>query len=189
MNGERSDADVLHSSLMQLRHAVLRDGFLQAVRALDDFELSVGQMATLMLLDAEHGGTISGIANDLGRSLSAASRLIDQMVRRGLVDRQEDGRDRRIKRIGLTERGHELIGMVQRQRSEAQLAVMATLTDSERAEVMRGMELLAEAAVRRRAASQPADRAAGQPGDRPTGQPAERAPNGVKPPATSPVRP
>ena len=179
MNGERSEADILHDSLVQLRHAVLRDGFLQAVRALDDFDLSVGQMATLMLLDAEQGGTISNIASDLGRSLSVTDRLIDQMVRRGLVDRQEDGRNRRIKRIGLTERGHELIGMVQRQRSEAQLTVMATLTDSERAEVMRGMALLAEAAVRRRAASKAAD------------QPSERAPNGVTRPAAtpSPARP
>ena len=179
MNGERSDADILHDSLVQLRHAVLRDGFLQAVRALDDFDLSVGQMATLMLLDAEQGGTISNIASDLGRSLSVTSRLIDQMVRRGLVDRQEDSRDRRIKRVGLTERGHELIGMVQRQRSEAQLTVMATLTDSERAEVMRGMSLLSEAAVRRKSAGTAAD------------QPSERAPNGVTRPAAppSPSRP
>jgi DNA-binding MarR family transcriptional regulator len=155
MNGQRSDADTLHDSLVQLRHAVLRDGFLGAVRTMDDFELSVAQMATLMLLDAERGGTVGGLANDLGRSLSATSRLIDQLVRRGLVNRREDNRDRRIKRIGLTERGAELIGGVQRQRSEAQLAVMATLTDTERAQVMRGMSLLAEAASRRRAAVQP----------------------------------
>lgn len=159
MNGQasdsqHSDADTLHASLVQLRHAVLRDGFLQAIRAMDEYDISVAQMATLMLLDAERGGTVGGLATDLGRSLSATSRLIDQLVRRGLVDRQEDDRDRRIKRVALTERGQELIGQVQRQRSEAQLAVMATLSDAERTEVMRGMSLLAEAASRRRAAAQ-----------------------------------
>ena len=163
MNSQRSEPDALHDSLVQLRHAVLRDGFLGAVRTMDDFELSVAQMATLMLLDAERGGTVGGLANDLGRSMSAASRLIDQLVRRGLVNRQEDDRDRRIKRIALTERGQELIGQVQRQRAEAQLAVMATLTDVERAEVMRGMSLLAEAAARRRATVQAADHPLEQP--------------------------
>ena len=155
MSENSSDSEVLHRSLVQLRHAVLRDGFLEAIRALDDFELSVAQMATLMLLDAEGGSTVGDLAGDLGRSLSATSRLLDQLVRRGLVHRQEDDRDRRVKRVGLTERGSELIGRVQRQRADAQLAVMAALTESERAQVMRGMTLLAEAAARRRAAEGP----------------------------------
>ncbi len=148
-----SEADALHRSLVRFRHAVLRDGFLDAVRAMDEFDLSVAQMATLMLLDAERSRTVGDLATDLGRSLSATSRLVDQMVKRGLVDRQEDARDRRVKRATLTDRGQELIGRVQRRRTEAQLAVMAVLSESERAEVMRGMGLLAEAAGRRRAAA------------------------------------
>jgi len=152
MNEQTSDAEVLHRSLVQLRHAVMRDGFLEAIRTMDDFELSVAQMATLMLLDAEGGTTVSDLATDLGRSLSATSRLLDQLVRRGLVHRQEDEHDRRVKRVALSEFGGELIGRVQRQRTDAQLAVMSALTESERAEVMRGMALLAEAAGRRRAA-------------------------------------
>jgi len=39
---------------------------------------------------------------------------------------------------------------VQRRWAEAQLAVMATLSGAERADVMRAMALLAEAATRRR---------------------------------------
>jgi DNA-binding MarR family transcriptional regulator len=176
MNSERSEADLLHRSLVQLRHAVLRDGFLQAVRAMDEFELSVAQMATLMLLDAEGGGTVGGLAADLGRSLSATSRLIDQLVRRELVSRHEDDRDRRVKRITLTPRGSELIGLVQRQRSEAQRVVMEALSASERAEVMRGMALLAEAADRRRAAATPTTTATATYTPTPTPEPAEAVP-------------
>lgn len=153
MSADPLDADLLHHSIVQLRHAVLRDGFLLAVRAMDQFELSVAQMATLMLLEAEGGATVGSLAADLGRSLSAASRLIDQMVRRELIARHEDSLDRRIKRVTLTTRGRELIELVQRQRSEAQRLVMEALTEDERAEVMRGMALLAEAASRRRAAT------------------------------------
>jgi DNA-binding MarR family transcriptional regulator len=162
MNGELSESERLYRSLTTLRHAVLRDGFLDAIRAMDDHDLSVAQMATLMLLEAEGSSTVGDLANDLGRSLSATSRLLDQMVRRDLIGRQEDAQDRRVKRVALTEHGRELIARVQRRRAEAQLSVMAALTDAERAEVMRAMGLLAEAAIRRRAAEQPGEPRAGQ---------------------------
>jgi DNA-binding MarR family transcriptional regulator len=154
MDGAHSDADALTRSLTTLRHAVLRDGFLDAVRTMADHDISVAQLATFMLLDAEGSATVGDLAADLGRSLSATSRLIDQLVQRGLVSRREDDRDRRVKRVALTEQGKELIGRVQRRRAEAQPAVMAALTEDERAQVMRAMALLAEAATRRREAEQ-----------------------------------
>ena len=150
MNGQPSESERLSRSLTIFRHAVLRDGFLDAIRAMDDHHLSVAQMATLMLLDAEGGSTVGDLASDLGRSLSATSRLLDQLVRRGLVTRQEDPDDRRVKRVALAEHGLDLIRRVQRHRAEAQLSVMAALSESERADVMRAMALLAEAATRRR---------------------------------------
>ena len=152
VNGVLSESERLNRSLTALRHAVLRDGFLDAIRAMDDHELSVAQMATLMLLDAEDGSTVGDLARDLGRSLSATSRLLDQLVRRDLVSRQEDPRDRRVKRVGLAERGQDLIRRVQRRRADAQITVMAALSETERADVMRAMELLAAAATRRREA-------------------------------------
>lgn len=152
VNGVPSESERLNRSLTALRHAVLRDGFLDAIRAMDDHELSVAQMATLMLLDAEGGSTVGDLARDLGRSLSATSRLLDQLVRRDLVSRHEDPRDRRVKRVALAERGQDLIRRVQRRRAEAQITVMAALSETERADVMRAMELLATAATRRREA-------------------------------------
>ena len=157
MNGVLSESERLIRNLTALRHAVLRDGFLDAIRTMDDFELSVAQMATLMLLESEGSRTIGDLAADLGRSLSVTSRLLDQMVRRDLLSRQEDDRDRRVKRVALTERGQDLIGRVQRRRAEAQLAVMAELSEADRADVMRAMELLAEAATRRRLAERTAE--------------------------------
>jgi DNA-binding MarR family transcriptional regulator len=163
MNDLLAEFERLTRSLTALRHAVLRDGFLDAIRAMDDHELSVAQMATLMLLDAEGSSTVGDLANDLGRSLSATSRLLDQLVRRGLVSRQEDEYDRRVKRVALAEHGQELISRVQRQRAEAQLSVMAALSEADRADVMRAMTLLAEAATRRREAERPAAAGTRQP--------------------------
>ena len=47
---------------------------------------------------------IHEIADSLRLSVGAAGRNIDRLVREGLVDRQEDSADRRIKRISLTAR-------------------------------------------------------------------------------------
>jgi DNA-binding MarR family transcriptional regulator len=158
MNGVPPESERLTRSLTLFRHGILRDGFLDAIRAMDDHDLSVAQMATLMLLDAEGSCTVSDLASDLGRSLSATSRLLDQLVRRGLVTRAEDPHDRRVKRVALAERGRALIGRVQRRRAEAQLSVMAALSDAERADVMRALAPLAAAAARRRAAEPSAGR-------------------------------
>ena len=171
MNGVLSESERLTRSLTTLRHAVLRDGFLDAIRVMDDHDLSVAQMATLMLLDAEGSSTVGDLASDLGRSLSATSRLLDQMVRRDLVTRQEDRQDRRVKRVALARHGQDLIGRVQQRRAEAQLNVMAALSESERADVMRAMELLAEAATRRRETDGHARAVASQPVRAPTAGP------------------
>lgn len=154
MNTEPAEFDALIRSLNTVRHAALRDGFLDAIRSMADHELSVVQMATLMLLDAEGSRTVSDLAADLGRSLSATSRSLDQLVRRGLVCRQEAAHDRRVKQVTLDEQGRALIGRVQRRRAEAQLAVMAALSPDDRSLVMQAMALLAEAADRRRTAVQ-----------------------------------
>ena len=42
-------------------------------------------------------------------SLPAASRMVDDLVRRGFVERHEDRGDRRMKRVSITESGRAVI--------------------------------------------------------------------------------
>ncbi|MDP8923285.1 MAG: MarR family transcriptional regulator [Chloroflexota bacterium] len=146
------DADqreALFRSLMASRAALIREGFLDALRLMGDEELSVAQLAALMLLEFEGERSVGELAALLGRSLSATSRLLDGLVRRELIDRREDPNDRRTKRAAISPRGHALLQDVHRRRADAQLALMAALMPEEQAVVMRGMDLLAEAARRR----------------------------------------
>ena len=66
-------------------------------------------MATLLLLDEENELTIKQVAEALARSVSATSRLLDQLVMRGMISRREDERDRRAKLVAITEQGRALI--------------------------------------------------------------------------------
>jgi DNA-binding MarR family transcriptional regulator len=108
-----------------------------------------------MLLDEEGKLTIKQIAELLGRSMSVTSRLVDQLVERGLVSRREDERDRRAKRIAITESGRTLITTLERRRAEAQVAVIEHLSPEEQADVARAMALLAEAGKRSRSHEHP----------------------------------
>ena len=102
------------------------------------------------MLDEEDELTITQVAELLGRSVSVVSRLLDQLVVRGMVRRREDERDRRVKRVTITEQGRTLVATLEQQRANAQLAVMASLSPEEQAEVTRAMVLLAQASRRRK---------------------------------------
>jgi DNA-binding MarR family transcriptional regulator len=146
-----NDRVTLAQNMGQFRRAILREFVFNILRTFGDFDFSLPQLATLLLLDEESGEpTIKQIAELLGRSLSTTSRLLDQLVERGLVNRREDERDRRAKRLTITQRGRTLIASLERQRAEAQLAVMEYLSPEEYADVMRAMALLVEASKRRK---------------------------------------
>ena len=134
----------------------LRDFIFNILHTFGDFDFSLPQLATLMLLDEEGGLSIKQIAELLGRSMSVTSRLVDQLVERGLVSRREDERDRRAKRVAITESGRTLIITLERRRAEAQVAVIEHLSPEEQADVARAMALLAEAGKRSRSYEHPA---------------------------------
>src|ERR1700730_11610586 len=85
-NGER---EILAQSMSQFRRAIIREFVAGMVRAFGNFDFS------LPLLDEEGELTIKQVAEDLSRSVSATSRLLDQLVERGMISRREDKRDRR----------------------------------------------------------------------------------------------
>ena len=98
----------------------------------------------LVLLDDQGERTIKALAGRLGRSVSATSRFVDQLVRRGLVHRREDEQDRRNRWAALGDRGRTFIGELDRRRAEARLAVMAGLSAEEQVDVMPAMRLLGQ---------------------------------------------
>ena len=111
-------------------------------------DLSAIQFATLLLLAGEGELTIKHVAELLGRSVSATSRMLDQLVMRGLISRNEDTRDRRTKLVSLSENGRFFVQTIEQKRAEAQIVVMAYLSPEERATVEQAIQLLAIAARR-----------------------------------------
>ncbi len=144
------DRELLGQSIEQFRRAIFRDFVVGIMQTFEDFDFSLAQLAALLVLEDEDELTIKRVAELLGRSVSATSRLLDQLVVRGLVSRHEDERDRRAKLVALTEPGRVFMEMVEQRRVETQLAVMESLSSEEQAEVARAMVMLAEAGKRKK---------------------------------------
>jgi DNA-binding MarR family transcriptional regulator len=108
----------------------LADIYVQAMRStrlIGEFQrldLSFTQFKALSAV-TEGELTVKVLAERLGLSLPGASRAVDHLVRRGLVDRREDANDRRCKRLSATEAGREMIGRL----DEARLAVLETFAE------------------------------------------------------------
>jgi DNA-binding MarR family transcriptional regulator len=144
-----SEREMLAGNLRQFRQAIWHDLLMGMVRLFGDADFSLAQVATLYLLDGEEALSVKSVSERIGRSLSATSRMVEQLVERGLVERREDQQDRRMKRVLITAQGRAFLRTFEQNRADAQLTVMMYLSPEEQARVNEAMELLAEAARRR----------------------------------------
>ncbi|MDI1477500.1 MarR family transcriptional regulator [Polyangium sp. y55x31] len=142
------DRRALRESIRVTRMATARDFLIGAISSLDEAELTLLQLGVLLLLDDGVPRTLKELAEVIGRSPSATSRLVDQLVRRKLLVREEDPEDRRARRVTRSPRAARLVAELLDRRTDAQISVMASLSDEERALVMRAFAILGEAAQR-----------------------------------------
>lgn len=101
--------------------------------AMGVLELTITQIKLLhQLEDATRELTLKEAAERVPLSLPAASRTVDDLVRRGMVKRHEDAEDRRMKRVSLTEDGRTIIRRLNAARLNGLEQFTTTLTDDER---------------------------------------------------------
>lgn len=74
-----------------------------------DQELTFSQWTTLVALHDGRITTASDLARNICHDAGSLTRLVDQMVERGLVTRTRDEADRRVVRLSLTARGRKVV--------------------------------------------------------------------------------
>jgi DNA-binding MarR family transcriptional regulator len=149
------ERDRLAASFGDMRRAMIPAFLLDLLGAVDGDsaggpELSMAQLATLYVLDAGEPVPLGALAERIGRSVSATSRLVDALVRRDLVERQEHPTDRRVRRVAIGKAGEALLRRLERTRADAQLEIMDRLDPADRALVARAMALLGDSAAQAR---------------------------------------
>ena len=126
--------------------------------------LSVPEFRALGYISRHPDASLSAVAEHAGLSVPATSRLVDALVRLKLVERGASATDRRQIALRLTEQGSDLLAQT-RQRTRGELAAMlAALSESERNDILRGLQPLRELFARSGAAQAPQVGAPGEDG-------------------------
>jgi DNA-binding MarR family transcriptional regulator len=152
-----AEREALKRDLYALAHHLLRKANLTTFNTVAELDLSFTQIKALCALDADGDErSVGALAESLGTSLPAMSRAVDGLFERGLVGREEDPVDRRMKRVRLTEQGRRVPAAL----NEGRLSALQELIDSlDEDEALALGEALAAVVERRPeiAACRPAD--------------------------------
>jgi DNA-binding MarR family transcriptional regulator len=105
--------------------------------------LSVPQFRALAFLDRNPGACLSRVADHLGVTTATASVIIDRLVRRGLLVRADDPRERRRLVLTLTPAGLEHLDQARCATRSWMAEVLAPLAPANLRRIAKGVNLLA----------------------------------------------
>ncbi len=105
-------------------------------------ELSLPQFRTLGYLNRQPDVSLSEVAEHIGLSLPTMSKMVDGLVERGLVTREEDSVDRRRMVLCLTQEGHASMDAALKATRAYLAGLLAGLSDEQRAGVVAAMDVL-----------------------------------------------
>ncbi len=108
--------------------------------------LSMPQFSILMRLYYHGQCGIADMSERMEITAAGASQLVERLVQSGLVRRAEDPRDRRARQLTLTENGREVIEKGIDERYKWVKRLVSTLSEEQRAEVLRVLPMLVETA-------------------------------------------
>jgi DNA-binding MarR family transcriptional regulator len=109
-------------------------------------EVTLTQYRSLVVLASRGPQSVAALAEELGVTPSTVSRLCDRLVRKGLVRRREDRRDRRAVRLALTPVGRALVDAVTERRRTEIAGLLDGIPEESRRSMVQALRALANAA-------------------------------------------
>jgi DNA-binding MarR family transcriptional regulator len=140
----------LLSDRIAMGRALWRDLVVGFAAHLAELKLGFAQLAALYAVDGMETLTIADLAERIGRSPSATSRVVTSLERRGLLRRREEVADRRQRTLEVTNHGRNLLARIDGARAEEFLSIVRPLPSAERALVAMGVAALSTHAITRR---------------------------------------
>ncbi len=138
------------SDRIAIGRALWRDLVIGFAAQLGELRLGFTQLAALYAVAGTATLTVADLADQIGRSPSATSRIASSLERRGLLARREEEVDRRQRTLELTASGMALLSVVDRARADQFLAVVRPMPPAERAVIAMGVAALSSRAITRR---------------------------------------
>ncbi len=148
--GDEIQSPRLLSDRIAVGRAVWRDLVIGFAAQLGDLDLGFTQLAALYAVSGTETLTVADLAERIGRSPSATSRVVSSLARRGLLARAEEVADRRQRTLAMTPSGTAVLAAIDKARADQFMAVIRQLPFQERALVAMAVAALADRALTRR---------------------------------------
>ncbi len=126
---------------------ILAELFVEAVQKSEEKgiaaacpELTPSLLACLELVCVSGSCSVRNVAQGLDISLSAASQLVDRLVKKNLATRRENESDRRVIEVELSDEGIETVKRIRVRRSQWFASVARRMSAEKRKAFVEGME-------------------------------------------------
>jgi DNA-binding MarR family transcriptional regulator len=136
--------DFLGFRLRRVQNQLSRD-FSQKTRP---WNLRAGMFSSLEIIAVNPGISQVELSAEVGLDKSAMVPLVDELERRGWVERTKSTRDRRRNELAATAKGLAELDLLFAELAVTEEAGLAMLTDSERATINRALDKVYHAYVR-----------------------------------------
>ena len=113
-------------------------------KAIEHTGLSTSQCRALLFLLDHDRSTMSALSSGLAISLSAATGIVDRLLKKKLVERSRDETDRRVVRVRLSNTGREVAGTARAVMHQYTVTALHALNGQEQDRLMKLMETIAQ---------------------------------------------
>lgn len=108
--------------------------------------VTITQFRTLVVLGNQPDLTLNQLADHLGVNASTAMRMINRLLKAGLVSRRENPNDRREILLGLSEAGRDIVDTVTNRRRAEINRIVTAMPAAHRTELIAALHAFADAA-------------------------------------------
>jgi DNA-binding MarR family transcriptional regulator len=124
---------------------------VKLLRDLEELDITLSQLHALTHVGERRHCSIGAIADGLGVTHPAAVKMVDRLLKKGLVSRSVSSTDHRQAEIQITPEGRELVHRVSLERTERLARVLERMTPEDRLGLIRGLERFVAASLDSRA--------------------------------------
>jgi DNA-binding MarR family transcriptional regulator len=145
MRSKVADREELTRDMYALASYLMRTANVGTFNAIAELDLSFTQLKALCALEMDgEERSVKALGESLGLSLPAMSRAVEGLFERGLVTREEDPGDRRMKRVSLTDAGRRAPQALNAARLSALQELIGDLAEDEARALSRALALIIE---------------------------------------------
>lgn len=130
------------SELWRTANREIHDRFRQAFRGC---ELPFGALILLRHINQQPGVPVSELARQSGTVKSHVSKMVEQLVRQGYVEKRTDPADQRLVRVYVTQSAADTMAEMEARAQDAWSGVVAEVPEGQLADVARGLRILVAA--------------------------------------------